>query len=100
MPYTLTLANAGPGQSAVWILGELVQSGKTWAGGTGTQCPEQAFAFVPTGGCTFGFEVHFPEQHTLEPGAATFVLRLLQADARTGMDKEFDRVSVRVTLTN
>jgi hypothetical protein len=100
MPYTLALANAGAGQSAVWILGELVQSGKTWAGGTGIQCPDQPFAYLPTGGCTFGFEVDFPEQHTLKPGTATFVLHLLQEDPRTGMDKEFDRVSVRVTLTN
>ena len=100
MPFTVTLANAGPGQSAVFILGELVQSGKTWAGGTGTQCPDQAFAYVPTGGCTFAFEVDFPEQHTLKPGAATFVLHLLQEDPQTGMDNEFNRVSVRVTLTN
>ena len=99
MPFTLTLANAGPGQSAVWTLGEIVQSGKTWAGGSGTQCPDQPFAYVPTGGCTYAFEVDFPETHSLKPGAATFVLHLLQQNS-AGMDKEFDRVSVRVTLTN
>ena len=100
MPFTLTIANPGPAQSGAWILGELQQAGKTWAGGSGTQCPEQPFATVPTGGCTFDFAVDFPEQHTLKPGAATFVLRLLQEDPNTGMEREFDRVFVRVTLTN
>ncbi|HUQ83841.1 MAG TPA: hypothetical protein VM076_22005 [Gemmatimonadaceae bacterium] len=36
MPYTLTVNNPGAPQTGAWIPGELVQSGKTWAGGTGT----------------------------------------------------------------
>ena len=99
MPYSLTLTNPGAPLDAVWVLGELVQSGKTWAGGSGVQCPGEPFAHLPTGTCTFGFEVDFPEQHKLKPGNATFVLRLLQQDP-SGASKEFDRVSVRVTLTN
>ena len=100
LPYTLTLTNPGAPQAGSWILGELVQAGKTWAGGTGTQCPEAAFATIPTGSCTFEFQVHFPDEHKLKPGSAKFVLRLLQEDPDTGRDKEFDRVSVDVILTN
>ncbi|HUQ83840.1 MAG TPA: hypothetical protein VM076_22000 [Gemmatimonadaceae bacterium] len=44
--------------------------------------------------------MEYPEQHTLEPGIATFVLHPLQEDPKTGADKEFVRVPVRVTLTN
>ena len=100
VPYTVTIANPGAPQPFSWIQPELVQPpAKTTTTGTGTQCPDAAYATIPTGSCTFEFYILYTEQHNLKPGAATLVLRLLQQNS-SGKNKEFDRVSVPVTLTN
>ena len=102
--FTVVMQNTGSALSNVHIQAELVQGTVIRSGGLALACtsPQNADGILPNGTCTmnwFTAATNTPGdgQGTLTPGAATFVLKLIQ-DVN-GTATVLDSKSVPVTLT-